>query len=213
VRLPVPGRFVAVAALLLTASGAAQAHLQILRGRLVDAVQRSDLVVIGRVQRAQASGARTMVVTVQVDATLQGGKADTPLVVHSPSGLAPGQRYVLFLERSVGGWRSVAPSGTLFPARAEDDSGYERAVVSIRAALDVPVDGRLSALRAALIDALSASAPALRYYAALDLVGIGHGKHSLSASERAALAHALDAPGADPNLRPLLSPLLQPGLP
>ena len=194
---------------LLFLLSSAQAHVQVLRGRLVDVVGQSNLVVIGSVEELTPVGARHADATVRVDAVLAGVADTGRLTFRTPTSLTPGARYVLFLRRDGDRLASVAPSGALFPSGREDDAGYRRAIEAIAAALRADPSVRVTELRAALIGTLSASAPPLRYYAALDLATLDHADHPWTSSQRAALERLIADPGADADLRPLLSALLQ----
>jgi len=188
----------------------ATAHLKIVQGRLIDLVQRSDAIVIGTVSDSRAAGPRWADVTVKIDRVLA-GRSNTPTaVVRSPTGLAPASRYVLFLRRVGLNWESLAPSGTVFATQAHDDAAYQQAVAALRRALRRPPAARIAALRAALVPALSASAPPLRYHAALELRALTHAGHPLQSRERQRLERILADTRTDPALRPLLAGLLRP---
>jgi hypothetical protein len=187
----------------------AHAHVQAVRGRLVEVVGQSELVIIGTVEQLTPVGKRHADATVRVEAVLAGQTTTNALTFRTPTGLAPHARYAFFLRRVDQGLTSVAPSGAVFPARREDDASYRTAVTAVAAALRAGASTRTTELRSALLGTLSASAPALRYYAALDLAALAHAGPPLAASERATLERLVADPATDADLRPLLTGLLQ----
>jgi len=183
----------------------ASAHIQVVHGRLVDAIQQSDLVLIGTIEDTKPLTTRSSESTIVVDRVVLGHITVSRLRVRGANRLVPGQRHALFLRRHGDTLHSVAPSGTLFPASPQDDETYRHAVETIHQALGADASTRIFALRSALIPVLSAPVSPLRYYAALDLISVDHGEHGLRADERAALQRLLSDPSTDPTLRPLLA--------
>ena len=194
-----------LAAALLAAALPATAHMPLVKGRLVDLTQRSDAIVIGRVSATAPIRDRQVVATVQIDRVLSGDLAhQSRLAFRASSGLASGERQVLFLVRTDSGYASVQQPGTVFPCRPEDDATYLAAVTDVHRALTLRGDAQVTALRAALIPLLSASVAELRYHAALELSALAAGGHGPTPAEQAALARWLEAPGSDPALRPIV---------
>jgi hypothetical protein len=185
----------------------AVAHIPQLRGRLIDLVGRSDLIVIATVENTKRIDTRLNETTARVEARLAGDTQDARLTFRSQPRFATGRRVVVFLRRTGSGFECVQASGTVFPARPEDDASYRDAVEAIRQALRADEAGRAARLRAALIPALSASAPPLRYYALLDLASLTH--HGLTEAERRALEGVLADASTDPAIRPVIASLLK----
>lgn len=192
---------------LLFLAQAAVAHVPQLRGRLVDLVGQSDLVVVGTVERVQVVGARRHDTTVRVEGALIGEAPQATLTFRARPRVAAGRRFVFFLHRDATGLECVQASGTVFPARREDDAAYRETVTAIQRALRGSEAARPAALRAALIPALSAAAPPLRYYAVLDLTALVH--HGLTESERRSLERLVADPATDPAIRPTIASLLR----
>lgn len=190
-------------------SARVQAHIPVVHGRLIDLVQRSDLIVIGTAGDVR-QGAGKSDTDVAVDAVITGHAAGATLTVHGPGAFAPGQRYVFFLRHTAAGVENVAPAGSVFPALPGPDAVYRQTILAVVQALRATGEARVHALRAALIPALSASATELRYHAALELAALSHGEHALSSEERAALAALQAAQTTDPAIKPLLTAALQP---
>jgi len=195
--------------LLSAAASPARAHIPELRGKLVDLVRRSDVIVIGTVQRCDAVKARVTNTTLSVDQTLVGQVSEPNLSFRGPTRFAPAGRYVFFLRRTASGFEGIQSSGSAFPSRTEDDAAYRQTIGTIREALRAGAEQQLTALRSAMIAALSASASALRYHAALELAALAH-HAELTAAEHDALERLGASPATDPALRPLISTLLQP---
>jgi hypothetical protein len=184
-------------------------HVQTPRGRLVDVIQRSDVILIATIEASSELSPRLCDTTASVARVLRGGPITSTLSFRAPTGLATGQRYVMFLRREGTVFVSLAPSGTVFPVTPADDAAYEGAVNGIGAALTADESARVRALQAALVSALSAPSRELRYYAALDLAALDHGGHRLSDGERERLASLLRQDDTDPALQPLLGALVE----
>jgi hypothetical protein len=185
---------------------AAAAHVPQLRGRIIDLVSQSDLVVVGTVESVRALEARQYDTSVRVEGQIIGAAAEPTLTFHARLRFAPGQRFVFFVRRAGADLECVQPSGTVFPARPEDDAAYHAAISGIERALAVAVDQRPAALRAVIIPALSATAPPLRYHAILELDALAH--HGLTEPERQSLERLSADPTTDPAIRPLVTSLL-----
>ena len=185
------------------------AHLKIVQGRLIDLVQRSDVIVIGTITGERPASPQTADVVVHVDRVLAGKLNASTVAARSAADFAPTMRDVLFLRRVGSGWESIAPAGTVFPTQPHDDAAYRQTITAIRRALRHEPATRIQALRAALLPALSASAPPLRYHAALELHALTHAGHPLLPRERHTLERLVADAHTDPALRPLLSGLLR----
>jgi len=190
---------------------AATAHVPMLRGRLIDLVTRSNLIVVGVVQQVRDVTPVVVDTTIHVDHVLVGNGAAPALTFRGPTRFAPAARYVFFLHRDGTTIEGLQASGTTFPAAPADDATYGRTIDGIRHALDALAAQRVTQLRAALIPALSAGAAPLRYHAALELEALVHEGHPLTDTERAALDRVRQAPTTDPALQPILTDLLQRG--
>jgi len=187
----------------------AAAHIPQLRGRLTELVSQSDLVIIGTVAQTRAVDVRHNDTTVRVEGRLIGDVQDPVITFRAAPYFAPGKRFVFFLHREGGGLECVQPSGTLFGARPADDPTYRETVTAVRRALPRPDAERTAALRAAMIPALSAAAPPLRYHAVLELAELS--PQGLSPAERRSLEHLLADPATDPAIRPIVSRVLARG--
>jgi hypothetical protein len=174
----------------------------------VELVGRSDVVVIGTAGAATSLAPRLVEATVQVDVVLLGAAPGGAVTVRGPR-VAPGARHVFFLRRDGARFENVAPAGTVFPSRPEDDESYRQAVDGVRRALAAPGAEQAAALRSALIPVLSASAAPLRYHAALELAARAHHAPALTPDERQALERTVADPTLDPALRPIVSTLLR----
>ena len=205
----------AVVLLLSALARPAAAHLPFIHPQLVDLVQRSEVILIGTVTKLTTVSPSLCDTTVTVSEVLVGRLPEKQLAIRGPRGLAPDERYVLFVHRSRQSFESTAPSGTIFPAPPADDARYRSTIRALAAALHTDPAGRPAAFRAALVPALSAAAAPLRYHAALELLRLAHDGHGPTEAERLQLSRLLAAPGTDPALRPLLSSLVRepPGLP
>jgi hypothetical protein len=195
--------------LALALAGAAQAHLPVLRGRLVELVQQSDAVIIGTAERVEPRGPRLVDTVVRVTQVVLGAPLPETITFRGPTRFAPGQRYVFFLRHQGSGFEGMQASGTVFPATPADDAAYRRTVTAIAAALHGDPSRQADAVRAALIPALSAHAPPLRYHAALELAALAAGGHGPTPHEQRTLERVLARPDTDPALRPVLTPLLR----
>jgi hypothetical protein len=196
---------VAVGMLALAAQPAA-AHVPELRGRLVDLVSRSELIVTGTVEAVRTVDTRRFDTTLRVDRVLLGETKDRTVAFRGGPRLAPGKRYVVLLRRAGPALECIQPSGTVLPARPEDDEAYGKTIAAIEGALRRPENERAAALRTVLIPVLSSSVPPLRYYALLDLSARAHS--GLSAADRQSLERLLADPATDPVLRPIVTGLL-----
>jgi hypothetical protein len=199
----------AVLLALLVSAAAARAHVPVLRGRLVEVVTRSDLIVIGTARHVRPSGNRLLDTDIDIEHVLVGTAPGPRLSFRGPTRFAAGERYAFFLRRMGTDFEGVQGPGTLFPARRADDAEYRRTVTGIRAALQMDVTLREDAMRRVLIRALAAAVPELRYHAALELEARSHHGEQLQPTDRAALAKLLAEPTADPLLRPLLADLVR----
>lgn len=184
----------------------AAAHVPELRGRLVDLVGRSDAIAVGTVLSSVPIDKRLNTTTVRLDAVFSGAlESGATVSFASRPRFAAGRRFVFFLGRGAA-LECLQESGTVFPAEPAADAAYRQTVQSIGAALRGAAAERDAALRAALIPALSAPAPALRYYAVLDFAALTH--HGLTDAERRQLQRLVDDPSTDPAIRPVLAGLL-----
>lgn len=186
----------------------ADAHLPVLRGRLVELVQQSEMIVAAKVKQTQPAGEPESTTEIAVERVLRGHAAEPTLSFRGAIHVAPGARYVFFLRRSGAVVECVQPSGVVFPALPQDDAVYGATIVAIGEALQADDRSRELKLRAALVPALSADAAALRYNAALELASMSAHGPPLGDGERARLERLLADPHTDPALRPLLSPLV-----
>ena len=186
----------------------ADAHLPALRGRLIELVQQSDVIVAAKVKQTQPAGEPVSTTTIAVERVLRGHTAGPTLSFRGAIHVAPGARYVFFLRHSGAVVECVQPSGVVFPAPPQDDAVYRATIVAIGEALQADDPSRELKLRAALVPALSAGAAALRYNAALELASMSAHGPPLGDDERARLARLLADPHVDPALRPLLVPLI-----
>lgn len=186
----------------------AAAHLPVLRGRLIDLVTRSQLIVIGSARHLDPVGTRLVDVQLTVERVLVGSSTESILTFRAPTGMAPTERYVVFLRKTDAGLECAQPSGTIFPTRPEDDDGYRRTIEALATALSAPDASRIAAVRAALLPALSASAVPLRNHAALELAALARDGHGPTEAERTTLRRLLADPATDPGLRALLARLV-----
>lgn len=192
--------------LLIAVAQPGHAHVPQLRGRLADLVGQSDLVIVGTVEQASTVAGKTKRTTARVDEVLIGAPPGPSLTFEGPARF-PAGRFVFFLRRDGAGFDCVQPSGTPFPASAPDDALYRQTITGVKDALRGPEDVRVAALRAALIPALSASAPALRTHAALELANLAH--HPVTQSERESLERIAADPTTDPGIRSVAETLLR----
>lgn len=186
------------------------AHVPVLRGKLVELVQRSTVIVIGTVEQVQPVDTRLTDTVVRLEQGVIGDPPRSALTFRGPTRFAPGGRYVFFLRRTDAGFAGVQEAGTIFPATSADDGLYRRTIEALQHALQLDAALRVAAVRAALIPALSAAAPPLRYHAALELSALAEDGHGPTDAERQTLGLLLADPATDPALRPLLSALAQP---
>lgn len=199
-------RAVAVVLLLGWVTDAA-AHVPELRGRLVDLVGRSDAIAVGTVVSSVPVDQRRNTTTVRLDGVFSGAlETGATVSFESRPRFAAGRRFVFFLGRDGTVLECLQESGTVFPTDAAADAAYRQTILAIAAALRGAAAERDAALRAALIPALSAHAPALRYYAVLDFAALTH--HGLTDEERRQLQRLVDDPSADPAIRPVIAGLL-----
>jgi hypothetical protein len=194
----------------LAASTPAAAHLKVLRGKLLELVQRSNLIVIGTAERVIPIGTSLVDTTVKVAHVLAGTSTETRLTFRGPTRFAPGERYVFFLHHTPTGFAAEQDSGTVFPCTPADDAVYRRTVEALTHALRTAVATRDDAVRGALLPALTATPAPLRYHAALELRALADAGHPPNAAERARLEQLLRDPATDPALRPLLNEFLRP---
>ena len=190
---------------LLVAAEPASAHIPQLRGRLLDLVAHSDVVVVGTVETASPLDPRTNSTTIRTETALVGEAPAPTLTFRGAARFPVGSRFVFFLRRN-GSFECVQPSGTLFAARPQDDAAYRVTVTGIKLAQREPADKQPAALRTALIPALSAGVPTLRYHAVLELAALAH--HGLSDTDRQALARIAADPSTDATIRPIIKTLL-----
>ena len=177
-----------------------------MRGRLIDLVSQSDLIVVGTVESVRPIDGRVHDTTVRPHDSFVGTAGADPIIFRAKRRFAPGERFVFFLRRDGGGWECVQPAGTVFPSRPVDDAAYRATVVAIQRALSVDAAERPAALRAAIIPAVSATAPPLRYHAVLELGALAH--HGLTDTERQSLQRLVVDPATDAAIRPILASLL-----
>lgn len=205
-RATIAARAGAVLSMLLLAS-AATAHVPAMKGRLVDLVNQSDLVVVGTVESVNAvsGNKRLWDDAVRVDETFIGEAPTKRIMVRSQTRLTADRRFVLFLRRSGDGYECLQPTGAVFPSRAEDDAGYRETVTAIQRGLRVPANDRAQALTGALIPALSAQSQQLRYQAVLEIAALAH--HGLSDPQRRSLEQLAAQPDADPAVKALVKGL------
>jgi hypothetical protein len=207
-----------LAALLLLACGLAAAppaaaHLQPLRGKLLDLVQRSDLIVIGSADRVVPIGASRVDTTVTVAHVLSGSFTEKQLTFRGPTRFAPGERYVFFLRRTPTEFLGAQDAGTVFPCTPADDAIYRSTIQGLSRALRSELATRPDAVRAALLPALTAEPLPLRYHAALELHALAQTGHPPNAAERARIEQLMRDPATDPALQPLLRGMLPPATP
>src|ERR1700687_4826488 len=107
------------------------AHLKIVQGRLIDLVQRSDVIVIGTISGERPASPQTADVVVHVDRVLAGKLNASTVAARSAADFAPTMRDVLFLRRVGSGWESIAPAGTVFPTQPHDDAAYRQTITAI----------------------------------------------------------------------------------
>lgn len=195
----------------LLSAAVAHAHVPIVHGRLVDLVARSDLVVIGTVQGVNPVSARFVDTQIKIEQVVVGTALQKPVTFRGPTRFAPGERYVFFLRRAGSGLESLQASGTVFPATPADDAAYRHAVLGVRRALHLDPSLQAGGMLQALIPALSAGAPPLRYHAALEIGALTEHGHELSPAERQAVQRLLADAATDPVLRPLLAHLVRQG--
>jgi hypothetical protein len=193
----------------IAAGAPAAAHLQVLRGKLVDLVQRSDLIVIGTADSVVPIGTSLVDTTVTVGHVLAGTTTEQRLTFRGPTRFAPGERYVFFLHHTPTGFVGEQDSGTVFPCTPADDVIYQSTVQALTRALRTEVTARPDAVRAALLPALTANPAPLRYHAALELRALAQAGHPPNATERLRIEQLLHDPAADPALSPLLNELLR----
>lgn len=209
VHFALPGRKTLLVAALILAAAPAWGHINVLRGRLVDLVKQSDVVIIGVVTVPASASTSGKDLEIDVVGTIRGTIDGKSLTARTSARLMQGERQVIFLAREGDGFRCVHGSGTRFPATADDDADYRRAVEGIAAALHLPEDEQIRALRAALIPALRAKSLPLRYHAGLELTALDHDGHPLTAAERAAIERIRAEPDFDATLSPIVDGLLR----
>ncbi|MGH7786635.1 MAG: hypothetical protein ACRERC_07195 [Candidatus Binatia bacterium] len=199
-------RLLVLLGLLLGSVAPATAHLPQMRGRLIDLVSQSDVIVIATVERTRAAALRQHDTTVRVEEHIAGLSTPAEITFRSARRFAPGKRYTFFLRREATGLVCAQPSGTVFAARPEDDASYRQTVAAIQRALRTGAAEHTAALRAAIIPALSSPAPALRFHAVLELGALAH--HGLADADRQALERVAADPRTDATIRPIVSDLL-----
>jgi len=195
---------VQVAVLVCLATPAA-AHVPQLRGRLIDLATQSDVIVFATVEQSSRTREGNAT-TIRVDRWLAGAASDQTVVFIGGPRVAPGERYVFFLRREPGRLTCLQPTGTVFASRPQDDRAYTDAIAAIRAAVASSEDVRAVALRTAMIGALTAPAPVLRFHAVLELAALAH--DGFPERERRALERIAADPSTDPAIRPALTSLL-----
>ncbi len=193
--------------LLVVVAQPAAAHVPELRGRVIDLVAQSDLIVVGTVENVRPDAARLNVTTVRVEGQFIGETTDAILTFRARRRFATGRRFLFFLRRAGASLECVQPTGTVFPARPVDDAAYRDTTTAIQRALGAPVADRPAALRAAISSALSAPPPQLRYHAVLELAALAH--QGLTESERQSLARLVADPATDPAIRPIVASILR----
>jgi len=206
---PLRGSQIFVVLAIVAAASSSAAHINVLRGRLVDLVQQSDIIIVGVITLPASLSPDRKSLGIDVVATLLGELDQKALTAKTSTRLIAGERQVIFLKREGSGFRCVQPAGTRYPAAAADDAAYRAAVDGIAAALRLPDDQQVHPLRAALIPALSSKSLPLRYHAALELASLNHEGHELTVEERAAIEKVRSAPDFDPSLREVVEGLLR----
>jgi len=204
---------VLLCACLAVAGTPAAAHIQVLRGKLLDLIQRSDLIVIGTADRVTPIGTSLVDTTVTIVRVLAGTATEKHVTFRGPTRFAAGERYVFFLRRAPEGITGAQDAGTVFPCTPADDASYQRTVQALTRALRSDLATRPDAVRAALIPALSAAPAPLRYSAALELSALARDGHPPNTAERRRLEKLLHEPGTDPTLEPLLTEMIRLGAP
>lgn len=183
---------------------AAVAHVPAIAGRLIDCIQRSDVIVVGTVVHIADVDARIVEAAIDIDRTLLGAVTEAHLTFRGEARFAIKQRYVVFLRRDGAAFVGVQPSGTYFASAPADDALYTQVIGGIRAALAEKEETRVERIRAALIPGLGSAQQALSYNAALELDSLAH-HGPLSAEQRAQVEAIMARPGIDPKLRSLVS--------
>ena len=173
---------------------------------VIDLATRSDVIVIATVEQSKSLGSAPPNTRVRVERWLAGAATEPTLAFSGGPRVAPGARYVFFLGRDGATLACLQPNGTVFPVHAGDDRAYADAIAAIRAARGADETVRAIALRNAMIAALSAPAPALRFHAVLELAALAH--DGFPERERRALERILADPTTDPSLRPVLATIL-----
>lgn len=181
---------------------AAAAHVPELRGRLIELVNQSDLVVVGTVERVNAVDKRRRDTTVLVEGSFIGAAPQAPLTFRGEVRFTAGHRFVFFLRRNGNEYECLQPNGARFASRPEDDAVYRDTVTAVQQALLTGANERAAALQAALLPALSSQAPQLRYHAVLEMAALAH--HGLTAPQRRSLERLAADPHADPAIRQLV---------
>jgi len=206
---PFRGFSILLALAVLSAASPGEAHINALRGRLIDLVRQSDVVIVGVVTRPASLSPSGKDLSIDVLEIIRGELDQKALTARAVAHLIAGERQVIFLKREGAGFRCVQASGTRFPATPEDDAEYRRTIEGIAAALRLPQDQQVGPMRAALIPALRSKATSLRYHAALELTSLNHEGHPLTAGEREAIQQVRNAPDFDPTLEPIVEGLLR----
>jgi len=190
------------------ASAPAIAHLKALRGKLVELVQRSNLIVIGTADRVIPIGTSLVDTTITVAHVLV-GTAGKHVTFRGPTRFAPGERYVFFLDHTASGFAGMQDAGTVFPCAPTDDAIYRSTIAGLSKALHSDLATRSDAVRAVLLPALVAQSPPLRYHAAFELSALAQAGHPPNAAERARIEQLQRDPATDPVLQPLLTAILR----
>ncbi|MBI3782086.1 MAG: hypothetical protein HY270_01660 [Deltaproteobacteria bacterium] len=186
----------------------ASAHVPMVRGQLVAVTHEAELIAVATVTDIKAIKPGTDELTAKIERRLLGHPSGDEVHFRGPHVLAAGERYVLFLRQRAGVWESVAPSGTIFPAKASDDRDYQAAIERLLAAFKQPDNAQAEGTWAALFPALRAANDTLRYNAALDLIAFIDAGHPPSAAQRQQIEQLLATKDLDPALRPILNAVM-----
>ena len=187
----------------LTLAAAASGHVPPVAGRLVDCIQRSDIVVVAVIEQTADIDTRTLDTTARIERSILGAPGEPTIVFRGNARFVPRQRYVIFLHREGGALVGVQPAGVSFPSAPGDDALYHQVVTAARAALVEQDDRRVDQLRSALIPALQAAPRELRYNAALELGALAH--HGVKSAEHRRQLESIAAdPRTDPTLRKMI---------
>ena len=197
----------------MLASAPAAAHLPVLRGKLLELVQRSDLIVIGTADRVVPVGTSLVDTTVTIAQVLAGATDGEAAHVSGSDAFRAGGALRVLPASHAERFRRQQDAGTVFPCTPADDAIYRSTIQGLSRALRSDLATRPDAVRAALLPALGAQPAPLRYHAALELRALAQAGHPPNAAERARIEQLLRDPSTDPALQPLLQALVRPAAP